>query len=80
LIRIIHEYRTVESSLMRPVRFDLDVLRTFVAGVDLGSFALAATRLGRSRSALSAQLRRLEEQAGTEVFQKSGRRLALTGR
>jgi DNA-binding transcriptional LysR family regulator len=35
--------------------------------VDLGSFALAATRLGRSRSALSAQLRRLEEQAGTEV-------------
>lgn len=64
---------------MRPVTFDLDVLRTFVAGVELGSFALAAKRLGRSPSALSAQLRRLETQAGAPVFQKSGRGLALTG-
>ncbi len=58
--------------------FDLDVLRTFVVGVELGSFALASKRLGRSRSALSAQLRRLEEQAGAPVFRKSGRGLALT--
>lgn len=63
---------------MRAVTFDLDVLRTFVVGVDLGSFALAARQLGRSRSALSAQLRRLEEQAGAAVFRKSGRGLALT--
>lgn len=64
---------------MRPVTFDLEVLRTFVTGVELGSFALAARRLGRSPSALSAQLRRLETQAGAPVFQKSGRGLALTG-
>jgi DNA-binding transcriptional LysR family regulator len=63
---------------MRPVTFDLDVLRTFIVGVELGSFALAAQQLGRSRSALSAQLRRLEEQAGAPVFRKSGRGLALT--
>jgi DNA-binding transcriptional LysR family regulator len=63
---------------LHSVTFDLEVLRTFVAGVELGSFALAARKLGRSRSALSAQLRRLEEQAGAAVFRKSGRGLALT--
>ncbi|RZS83421.1 DNA-binding transcriptional LysR family regulator [Phyllobacterium myrsinacearum] len=63
---------------MRRTIFDLDVLRTFTTGVDLGSFARAADRLGRSTSAVSAQLKRLEQQAGTPIFQKSGRGLALT--
>lgn len=63
---------------MRSVTFELDLLRTFVVGVELGSFALAARKLGRSPSALSAQLRRLEDQAGAPVFRKSGRGLALT--
>lgn len=63
---------------LRSVTFELELLRTFVAGVELGSFALAARKLGRSPSALSAQLRRLEEQAGAPVFRKSGRGLALT--
>jgi DNA-binding transcriptional LysR family regulator len=62
----------------RAVTFELELLRTFVAGVELGSFALAARRLGRSPSALSAQLRRLEERAGAPMFRKSGRGLALT--
>lgn len=63
---------------MRRVTFDLDVLRSFVAGVELGSFARAADRLGRSTSALSAQLKKLEEQAGTPVLRKSGRGMVLT--
>lgn len=63
---------------MRAATFELELLRTFVVGVELGSFALAARKLGRSPSALSAQLRRLEEQAGAPVFRKSGRGLALT--
>jgi DNA-binding transcriptional LysR family regulator len=58
--------------------FDLDVLRSFVAGIELGSFAKAAGRVGRSTSAVSAQLRKLEEQAGTAIFRKAGRGLALT--
>jgi DNA-binding transcriptional LysR family regulator len=57
---------------------DMDVLRTFVMGFELGSFARAADRLGRSQSAVSAQLRKLEEQIGTPLVQKSGRGLALT--
>ena len=52
--------------------------RRFVAGVELGSFARAADRIGRSTSAVSAQLRKLEEQAGTAIFRKAGRCLALT--
>lgn len=63
---------------MRRITFDLDVLRTFVAGVELGSFAKAAERLGRSTSAVSAQLKKLEEQTGTPVLRKSGRGMALT--
>ncbi|TIU64255.1 MAG: LysR family transcriptional regulator, partial [Mesorhizobium sp.] len=63
---------------MRRVTFDLDVLRTFVTGIELGSFARAAERLGRSTSAVSAQLKKLEEQAATPIFRKSGRGLALT--
>lgn len=63
---------------MRPVTFDLDVLRSFVAGVELGSFGRAADRLGRSTSAVSAQLKKLEEQAGVPLLRKAGRGLALT--
>src|SRR5947199_44050 len=60
------------------VTFDLDVLRTFVTGMELGSFARAAERLGRSTSAVSAQLKKLEEQADTSIFRKAGRGLSLT--
>lgn len=63
---------------MRRVNFDLDVLRSFVVGIDLGSFARAADRLGRSTSAVSAQLKKLEEQAGTPVLRRNGRGMALT--
>jgi DNA-binding transcriptional LysR family regulator len=48
--------------------FDLEVLRTFVTGVRLGSFAKAADRLGRSSSAVSAQLKKLEAQAEAALF------------
>ncbi|HET9622946.1 MAG TPA: LysR substrate-binding domain-containing protein [Kofleriaceae bacterium] len=57
---------------------DMDVLRTFVLGFELGSFARAAERLGRSQSAVSSQLRRLEDQIGQPLVQKAGRGLALT--
>src|ERR1700688_2527074 len=57
---------------------DMDVLRTFVTGFELGSFARAADRLGRSQSAISTQLRKLEEQVGQALVQRSGRGLALT--
>ena len=59
---------------------DLDALRTFTTGIALGSFARAARRLGRSPSALSAQLRKLETQAGGALVRKAGRGLVPTER
>ncbi|QSQ22912.1 LysR family transcriptional regulator [Pyxidicoccus parkwayensis] len=63
---------------MQPPTFDLDVLRSFTVGLELGSFAKAARRLGLSTSAVSAQLKKLEEQVGSPILRKSGRGLALT--
>jgi DNA-binding transcriptional LysR family regulator len=64
--------------MLTRTNLDMDVLRTFVTGFELGSFAKAAERLGRSQSAISTQLRKLEDQAGQTLVQKSGRGLSLT--
>ncbi len=63
---------------MRRLTFDLEVLRSFVHGIELGSFAKAADRLGRSTSAVSAQLKKLEEQVGIPILRKAGRSMVLT--
>ncbi|WP_256077926.1 LysR substrate-binding domain-containing protein [Massilia sp. YIM B04103] len=63
---------------MRRLHFDLDFLRSYVTGVELGSFAQAADRLGRSTSAVSAQLKKLEEQVGTPILRKAGRGMVPT--
>ncbi|WP_415869928.1 LysR substrate-binding domain-containing protein [Burkholderia ubonensis] len=71
------ESDVARSAATQP-NFDIAALRSLVAGMDLGSFAKAADRVARSSSAVSAQIRKLEEQAGTPLFVKSGRGLALT--
>jgi len=63
---------------MRVTNLDMDALRSFVTGMEVGSFARAADRLGRSTSAVSAHLKKLEDQAGVTLLRKSGRGLALT--
>lgn len=63
---------------MRFTNLDMDALRSFVSGMELGSFARAADRLGRSTSAISAQLKKLEEQAGIALVRKAGRGLTPT--
>lgn len=62
---------------MKP-NFDMDALRTMVLGVELGSFARAATQLGRSQSAVSMQLKKLEDQTGQQLFRRNGRGLVPT--
>src|SRR5262252_7741571 len=62
---------------MRPT-FDMDALRTMVVGTELGSFARAASQLGRSQSAVSMQLKKLEQQAGRPLFRRKGRGLVPT--
>jgi DNA-binding transcriptional LysR family regulator len=57
---------------------DMDVLRTLAVAMDVGGFAKAAERLGRSQSAVSLQMRRLEDRVGRPLFQRNGRLLGLT--
>ena len=58
--------------------FDPALLRAFVAIKETGSFTRAAERLHLSQSAISHQIRRLEEQAGTTLLVRTTRRLTLT--
>lgn len=57
---------------------DIDVLRTLLAAQQLGSLNRAAERVGRSQSAVSQQMRKLEEQIEERLFRRKGRGLVLT--
>ncbi|VVE78832.1 LysR substrate-binding domain-containing protein [Pandoraea sputorum] len=57
---------------------DMDALRTFLATQQLGSLNRAAERVGRSQSAVSQQMRKLEAQVGQPLFRRQGRGLMLT--
>ncbi len=57
---------------------DIDLLRTFVAIIDEGSFAAAANKVGRSPSAISMQVKRLEDTTGTELLRRDARSVRLT--
>ena len=61
-----------------PTNLDMDMLRSLVALVELGSLSRAAQRLGRGQSALSLRMKRLEEQTGQALFRRDGRGLVLT--
>ncbi|WP_133645138.1 LysR family transcriptional regulator [Paraburkholderia flava] len=58
--------------------FDIDLLRTFVAVVETGSFTKAAVAVHRSQAAVSMQIKRLERMLGTTLFARDTRNLALT--
>ncbi|MER8974669.1 MULTISPECIES: LysR substrate-binding domain-containing protein [unclassified Mesorhizobium] len=64
---------------MRP-NLDSDLLRTFVAVADTGNFTKAAERAGRTQSAVSMQMKRLEGMIGDSLFERGSRGVALTQR
>ncbi len=57
---------------------DLDQLKTFVAIVDEGSFTRAGDAVHKTQSAVSMQMRRLEERIGRAIFAKDGRQSRMT--
>ena len=57
---------------------DLDQLQTFITISDTGSFTRAADEVHRTQSAVSMQMRRLEERIGKPLFEKDGRTNKLT--
>lgn len=56
----------------------LEDLVPFVHAAEAGSFALAATRLGVTRSAVGKAIARLEARLGVRLFQRTTRKLSLT--
>lgn len=56
----------------------LDLLRAFEAAARLRSFTAAATELGTTQPAVSQQIKRLEEQLATRLFDRIYRGIELT--
>lgn len=57
---------------------DLDQLQSFCAIADCGSFTEAARRVNKTQSAVSMQIKRLEERLGQPLLTRDGRGVALT--
>ena len=57
---------------------DLDLARTFVAICDSGNFSKAAERVHRTPSAVSLQVKRLEDMLGRALFRREARSVVLT--
>ena len=63
---------------MHAANLEIDLLRSFAAVADTGSFTAAADLVARTQSAVSVQVKRLEEIVGRRVFERTSRSLALT--
>jgi DNA-binding transcriptional LysR family regulator len=59
--------------------FESDLLRIFTTVADAGNVTHAADRLGRTQSAVSMQVRKLEDAVGASLFVRGPRGVALTG-
>ena len=59
-------------------QLDPDWLRTFLAVAEKRNVTRAADALGRTQSAVSVQLRKLESALSTKLFQRQARGMALT--
>lgn len=60
------------------VLLDIDQLRTFIAITETGSFTRAADVVFKTQSAVSMQMKRLEERIGKPIFERDGRASKLT--
>ena len=57
---------------------DLDLMKTFLAIADTGSFTRAAEEVHKTQSAVSMQMKRLEEVLGRPLFARDGRASRFT--
>ena len=69
----------MNAPIRRPIPLlDNDVLRTFVAIAETGNFSTAADAVLRTPSAVSMQIKKLEEQLGATLFLRDARSVSLT--
>lgn len=64
---------------MKQPDLEIDLLRTFLTVSETGSFTAAGDILGRTQSAVSQQVRRLEDIVGKSLFARTSRSVGLTG-
>lgn len=58
---------------------DVDLLKTFLVIADTGSFTRAAEEVHKTQSAVSMQMKRLEDVLGRPLFARDGRNVRFTG-
>jgi DNA-binding transcriptional LysR family regulator len=63
---------------MSTPQLDPDLLRAFIAVAEHRSFTDAAASLNRTQSAVSTQIKRLEDQLGLKLFVRSTNRVNLS--
>jgi DNA-binding transcriptional LysR family regulator len=68
----------IEASVRSGFPMDLDQLHTFLEIVRLKSFSKAAQTCYRTQPAISAQVRQLEQELNTTLFERLGTKIALT--
>lgn len=68
------------ENVFMTARLDSDLLRTFLAVAESGNFTRAAEGVGRTQSAISMQIKRLEEVVGEVLFTRGARGVTLTER
>lgn len=61
-----------------PFSIDTVQIKSFIAIAECGSFSRAAEQVGRTQSALSLQIRKLEGTFGCPLFERTSRSVALT--
>ena len=61
-----------------PFQLDTISLKSFIAIAETGTFSHAANIVGRTQSALSLQIKKLEESLGCELFIRTSRKVTLT--
>lgn len=71
-------YKKIQFIRGKSYKMELRQLKSFLKIVELQSFSKAAKALGYSQSALSIQIRELEEELGVKLFDRLGRQIIIT--
>src|ERR1700692_1650101 len=77
IVWLVQKARFARMSAMTAL-IDVDQLRTFIAIAETGSFTKAAGVVKKTQSAVSMQMKRLEERLERPIFARDGRASKLT--
>src|SRR3954453_11473871 len=78
IIRPVRHLRPPRRTFVMTALLDVDQLRTFIPIAETGSFTRAADIVHKTQSAVSMQMKRLEERLDRGVFARDGRASKLT--